>query len=175
LLVHSAWSLYIAYPISFEKNLRKGKTWVYVPQRWKGVRKNLVQILTRFVLVICALPFVAIACYYTEKTSWPWILTYTLVGSALAWLVHGYYLRRRFRQQEDSYYHLHDTLRDKLVAEGKDLSPSAFKSLAAYQHQSQLRKADEAGELIRTLTRLARESRRNERQTVPPSPIEIEA
>ena len=54
----------------------------------------------------------------------------------------------RYRQQEDAYYFLHDELRAKLESEGKDMAESAFKSLAAYQHQNLLRKADEKGKLL---------------------------
>lgn len=73
------------------------------------------------------------------------------------------WLELRYRQQEDAYFHLHDSLKEKLESEGKDYTEAAFRNLAAYQHHHLLRKADEGGHLAQTLREQAQLSKAHRR------------
>ncbi|MDB5048707.1 MAG: hypothetical protein JWO30_1778 [Fibrobacteres bacterium] len=160
LILHWLWCHFIAFPISFEKKLKRGKPWVYIPIRWKGSYKFQIVLVTRILMLALVAVSVALLRDFTHKTEAPWILLYTLAVGFLVLRLNSLWLDFRYRQQEDSYYFLHDELRAKLEGEGKDMAESAFKSLAAYQHQNLLRKADEGGTLIKTLKNQAKISRK---------------
>lgn len=171
LLLHWAWCHFVAFPISFERKLKRGKPWVYIPIRWKGGHKLQILLVTRILMLALIAAGVVLLCHYSRKTEAPWILLYAIMAGFVVLRLNAVWLDSRYRQQEDSYYFLHDELRTKLESEGKDMAESAFKSLAAYQHQNLLRKADEKGMLIKTLRSQAKMSRKyrkdvRSRQTV---------
>jgi hypothetical protein len=160
LILQWVWCHYVAYPISFEKKLKKGKPWIYIPIRWKGSYKLQILLVTRVLMLAIAAVGVALLSHYTRRTEAPWLVAYALAVGFLVLRLNALWLDSRYHQQEDSYYFLHDELRAKLESEGKDMAESAFKSLAAYQHQNLLRKADEQGTLIKTLGNQAKMSRK---------------
>jgi hypothetical protein len=160
LLLHWAWCQFVAYPISFEKKLKRGKPWVYIPIRWKGGYKVQILFVTRLLMLALVAVGVVLLSHYTRKSDGPWLALYALLLGFLVMRLNALWLDSRYHQQEDSYYFLHDELRTRLESEGKDMAESAFKSLAAYQHQNLLRKADEKGDLIKTLRSQAKMSRK---------------
>ncbi len=160
LLMHWAWCQFVAYPISFERKLKRGKPWIYIPIRWKGFYKLQIVLVTRLLVLGLTASAVILLSHYSRKSEAPWMVLYALLTGFLALRLNVLWLDLRYHQQEDSYYFLHDELRAKLESEGKDMAESAFKSLAAYQHQNLLRKADESGTLIKTLGNQAKISRK---------------
>jgi hypothetical protein len=172
MIVHSLWCLYIAYPISFEKNLKKGKSWVYIPLRWKGFYKIQVLFFSRIIMICMVALGMFLLSHYTRKSGGAWLAAFGLGLGVMIWKLNSLWLVRRYHQQEDSYYFMHDELRTKLEGEGKDMGDSAFKNLAAYQHQNLLRKADEKGQLIKTLSIQAKQSRKYRQQSRPKEPVE---
>src|SRR3954463_16784853 len=76
LALHWAWCQFVAYPISFEKKLKRGKSWVYIPLKWKGAYK--IQIQFSFLLLMLCLVVVGLllVSYYPHKTARPWYLSY---------------------------------------------------------------------------------------------------
>lgn len=163
LLAHALWTHYIAYPQAFEKHLKNGKPWVYIPLRWKGFYKSQALWVGRL-LLLAALGFGLAIVALASKTQ-------TTVALAVAFVLllvllirwNALWLSLRYRQQEDTYYHLHDSLKEKLENEGKDFTEAAFRNLAAYQHQNLLRKADEGGHLTQTLRQQAQLSKARRR------------
>ncbi|MEO7427476.1 MAG: hypothetical protein ABI036_19980 [Fibrobacteria bacterium] len=160
LILHWCWCNFVAYPVSFEQKLKRGKPWVYIPIRWKGFYKIQVVMVSRLLMLAIVALGVALFSRYIGKTEAPWIILFTLTIGFLVLRLNAFWLDLRYRQQEDAYYFLHDELRAKLEGEGKDMAESAFKSLAAYQHQNLLRKADEGGALLKTLKNQAKISRK---------------
>jgi uncharacterized membrane-anchored protein YhcB (DUF1043 family) len=172
LLLHWLWCEFVAYPISFEKNLKKGKSWVYIPKQWKGAYKFQIRMISRVIMLGLVGTGILLVNLYTPQASNIW---YMVFGVALGFLVmrlDAIWLQIRYQQQEDSYYHLHDELRAKLEGEGKAMGEAAFKSLAAYQHQNLLRKADEQGVLIKTLGTQAKISRKQRKIAPVREPVE---
>jgi hypothetical protein len=168
LILHGAWCWMVAYPIAFEKHLKKGKPWVYIPLRWQGGRKFQIVSFSRILMAAAVALGVALAAHFSRRQEWPWLLAYVLILGFLILRLNAFWLDLRYQQQEDSYYFLHDELRTRLESEGKDMAESAFKNLAAYQHQNLLRKADEKGELLKTLRAQARDSRKYRKQARTP-------
>jgi hypothetical protein len=162
----------VAYPISFEKNLKKGKPWVYIPLQWKGAYKFQIRLISRIIMVGLVAAGIMLVNLYTSKATPVWYMAYGVALGFLVMRLDSLWLQMRYRQQEDSYYHLHDELRAKLESEGKDMGESAFKSLAAYQHQNLLRKADEQGHLIKTLGAQAKMSRKHRKDVRSREPVE---
>ena len=168
LIIHFTWCWLVSYPIAFEKHLKKGKPWVYIPLRWRGGRKLQIVFFSRILMAVAVGLGVVLAGHFTRRQEWPWLFAYVLFLGFLILRLNALWLDLRYQQQEDSYYFLHDELRTRLEGEGKDMAESAFKSLAAYQHQNLLRKADEKGELLKTLRAQARDSRKYRKQTRTP-------
>jgi hypothetical protein len=166
LILHWAWCQFIAYPISFEKQLKKGKPWVYIPLQWKGFYKFQIRTVSRLIMLGLVGSGIFLVSLYSSHSSAPLYMAYGVAMGIIVNRLDSLWLHIRYRQQEDSYYHLHDELRAKLEGEGKDMGEAAFKSLAAYQHQNLLRKADQQGILIKTLRDQAKVSRQH-RKTAP--------
>ncbi len=150
-LIHWAWCSFIAYPMELEKRLKSGKSWIYIPLSWTKRKKATVVFYTRLLLVTVSLGQVAILSRFFAFVHWGVAVAACLVIGWVFWRLERLWVTRRYKQEEDVYFHMHDELRSKLLKEGKFPGDSAFKNLAAYQFQSHLRRADEAGELLITL------------------------
>ena len=171
LVLHFLWCHFVAYPISFERNLKKGKSWVYIPIRWKGGQKLQILLVSRILMIGIVALSVVLLSLYTRRASWGWYAAFGVGATLLILRLNTLWLLFRYKQQEDAYYFLHDELRTKLENEGRDMGDAAFKNLAAYQHQNLLRKADEQGRLIQTLrsqSKLSRKQRKDVKPRVEP-------
>lgn len=164
LVLHWLWCQFVAYPISFERHLKKGKSWVYIPLRWQGAYKVQILFVSRLLMILVVAVGVLLLSHYTRKSGAPWFAAFGIGIGFLVLRLNSLWLKVRYQQQEDAYYFLHDELRAKLEGEGKDMGDSAFKSLAAYQHQNLLRKADEQGHLIQTLSSQSKKSRKHRKE-----------
>jgi hypothetical protein len=160
LVLQALWSRFAAYPIAFEKNLKKGKSWVYIPVQWKGFRKLRILILSKVIIVCLAVAGGVLLASLTHKhASSAWLLIYAVITVLGAFKLNDFWLARYFHLQEDCYFLMFDELRAKVEIEGRDMTEAAFKSLADYQYQNHLRKADENGRLLEELRSQSRRSR----------------
>lgn len=145
------WNIFFSYPAGFERMLRRGRNWVYVPLRWKGVRKVQILFVSRVIMLCLAGMGTALLVYYTgRRESW-WLAGFFVICYGGGVWLQGFWDRVRYRQQEDAYYLIHDELRDKVMYETTDYTEAQIRSLAAYQHQQRLRKADENGTFLAVL------------------------
>lgn len=167
LVLHFLWCHYVAYPISFERHLKRGKSWVYIPIRWKGGQKLQILMVSRILMVCIVALGVILLSLYTRRASWAWYAVFGVGAGILILRLNALWLLFRYKQQEDAYYYLHDELRAKLENEGREVGDAAFKNLAAYQHQNLLRKADEQGRLIPTLRSQSKLSRKRRKDVKP--------
>lgn len=174
LLLHWAWCQFVAYPISFEKNLKRGKSWVYIPLQWKGAYKIQIVFFSRIIMLSLVAVGLVLITHHTQRTQTYWLFAYGLGLAFIVLKLNSLWLELRYQQQEDAYYFLHDELRTKLEGEGKDMADAAFKNLAAYQHQNLLRKADEQGQLIKTLKSQAKKSRKHRKEVRSQQPVETQ-
>lgn len=172
LLAQWAWCCWVAYPIAFEKQLKRGKPWVYIPLRWRGGYKVQIGLVSKLLLLAGTALATALAVHYSKRSTPVWLLAFALPSLIAMLRLNALWLSIRYRQQEDAYYFLHDELRTRLESEGKDMAESAFKSLAVYQHHTQLRKADEKGELLKALRTQARMSRKFRKDVRTREPVE---
>jgi hypothetical protein len=172
LLLHWFWCRYVAYPIAFERHLKQGKNWVYIPLRWKGAHKFHILLLSRLLIILVIVVGIFILSYYSRKSTLPWAAGFGIALGVLVFKLNSLWLKSRYQQQEDAYYFLHDELRVKLESEGKDIADSAFKNLAAYQYQNLLRKADEQGKLLSTLKTQSGMSRNPRKEITARDPVE---
>lgn len=167
LVAQALWSLFFAYPAAFERMLRRGRAWVYVPRRWKGFRKLQVLFVSRLlVLGVAASGAYLFAHHSGRRQAW-WIAAFVVLCYAVAAWLQGFWNAIRYRQQEDAYYLLHDELKARFEADNKDFTPAQLRSLAAYQHQQRLHKADEEGRFLAVL----RAEARRFRQARPVAPL----
>jgi len=149
LLVSQAlWSLFFGYPAIYERMLRRGRVWVYVPLRWKGFRKLQILFLSRLLVLGITASGTLLFVHYSDRRHGLWIAAFLVLCYAVAAWLQGFWGGVRYRQQEDAYYLLHDELRLKLQGDNKDYSEAQLRSLSTYQHQQRLRKADEEGKFL---------------------------
>ncbi len=168
LLLQFLWCRLAAYPAAFESQLRRSKPWVYVPMRWKGFHKFALLTVARLIHLGVAILATTLLIHYTQWREPDWVrLLITAVFYLAAARLGSSWAYTRYRQQEDVYYLLHDELRLKLDREGKDYNGAQFRSLAAYQHQQRLRKADETGRFLSSLGREARLARQTAHSLKP--------
>jgi hypothetical protein len=159
LVLHLLWCHFVAYPASFERKLRQGKLWVYIPLRWRGLHKFNILLLSRLLVLGIAGIGAALLVNHTGRREPLWITGFSVVLFLGALRLDAFWTSRRYRQQEDAYYLLHDELHAKLEQEGKDFTDAQCRNLAIYQHQQRLRKADESGKLIAAMRQEAKRSR----------------
>ncbi len=153
LLIHWAWCSYLAYPMELEKQLKSGKSWVYVPLHWTKGRKFSLALVTRLLLAATSAGQIGVLHHFFPFPHWGVAAGAFIVTLLVLWRLQRFWVMRRYKQEEDVYFRMHDQLRDKLSQEGKFPAEMAFKSLATYQFQMYLRKADEAGNFLSALKR----------------------
>ncbi len=158
---HLLWCQFMSYPASFERQLRRGKPWVYIPLRWKGIRKFGTLTFSRLLVLGIAAEGAVLLLHQLGRKEPVWFLASAILFLVAALRLDTFWTERRYHQQEDAFYLLHDELRAKMEHEGKDFTDSQCRSLAIYQHQQRLRKADEAGHLIAAMRQEAKRSRRH--------------
>lgn len=157
------WSLFFAYPTTFERMLRRGRTWVYVPLRWRGGLKLRILTLARALTLGITASGAWLFVEYSERRHAVWVAAFVVLCYAVAAWLQGFWTSVRYRQQEDGFFLRLDTLRAKMEQENKDFTEAQLRSLAAYQHQQALRKADEERRLLAEL----RDTSRRQRQARP--------
>jgi hypothetical protein len=165
------WIHYVAYPARFERMLRKGRTWVYIPQKWKGFYKLQVLFVSRLLVIGIAILVLSLMVHYTGNHKPLWISAYVAAAYIAASWVGSAWTNFRYRQQEDAYFLQLDELRAKYEIENKDFSDAQLRNLSAYQHQQKLHRADEEGKLLAVIRDEARRFRKArplaERATLP--------
>jgi len=159
------WCQFAAYPSAFESQLRRGKSWIYIPLGWKGFRKFFVLSLSRLLILSVAGSGTILAAHYLPPSYLMgrhgpfWIAGVAVFLFLAATRLDAFWNHLRYRQQEDAYYRLHDELSAKWQEEGKDYTEVQIRSLTAYQHQQSLHKADEAGKFLSALKSGAKRAR----------------
>jgi hypothetical protein len=169
------WNLFFSYPAGFERMLRRGRSWVYVPMRWKGFRKVQILFVARLIVLGIALCSALLLIHYTGKRQTWWLVGFLVAGYAVATWLQGLWNAVRYRQQEDAYYLMHDEMRDRFVEENKDYTEVQVRSLSAYQHQQRLRKADEENTFLAVLRAEARRARLPRTPQNPQTPVSAES
>jgi|GEM_PF-1764117 len=142
------WAHFVAYPARFERMLRKGRTWMYIPQRWKGFRKLQILFASRLLVMVIAGVATALMMHYTGNRKPLWASAYFVAAYIVASWAGSAWTGLRYRQQEDAYFLQLDELRARMVQENKDFTDAQLRSLSAYQHQQRLHRADEEGKLL---------------------------
>jgi hypothetical protein len=165
------WIHFVAYPARFERMLRKGRTWVYIPQRWKGFYKIQVLFVSRLLVIGAALLAVFLMVEYTGNRKPLWIAAFAVAAYVAAAWAGAAWTSLRYRQQEDAYFLQLDELRAKLDLENKDYSDAQLRNLSAYQHQQKLHRADEEGKLLAVIRDEARRFRRAKVTLERPAPL----
>jgi hypothetical protein len=161
------WIHFVAYPARFERMLRKGRTWVYIPQRWKGFYKVQVLFVSRLLVIGATLLAVFLMVEYTDNRKPLWVAAYAVAAYVAAAWGGGAWSSLRYRQQEDAYFLQLDELRAKFDLENKDYSDAQLRNLSAYQHQQKLHRADEEGKLLAVIRDEARRFRRAKPAALP--------
>jgi len=159
LVAQPFWNLFFSYPSGFERMLRRGRSWVYIPLRWKGARKFQILLVSRLILLGIATLGTMLLAQSFDRRQTLWVAGFLVVCYALASWLQAFWNGIRYRQQEDAYFLLHDEMRAKFEQDNKDYNEAQLRNLSAYQHQQRLHKADEEGRFLAVLREEARRFR----------------
>jgi len=152
-LAHFYWCLYIAYPLVIDTSIKKGKSWLYLPLKWNGLYKRSIQLLTPLLnLSIYSLGLITLWVYLSQISLVVFIVA-AMVLMVINLSLSSFGRKRRFTQQEDSFFFIRGQLQKNMKTSGKTLTESEVYSLASFQHQNLLREADKLGKLNEALTK----------------------
>src|SRR5690606_28021971 len=73
LVCQALWALFLGYPAVFEKMLRRGRAWMYVPLHWKGFRKMQILFLSRLLTAAIAVTAALLLVQYTDQRQGYWV------------------------------------------------------------------------------------------------------
>lgn len=137
------------YPTFIEKQIRKGKAWLYLPLNWSPGKRTQLMFLNRaFYVSLIALTFFSALI---SGINILWVIASTsLVGVILLFSQH-FLVRKRYFQQVNAYFGFLDAAGAEFEREGKRFSEQELQNLASYQFQNALRSADSNGRLLKEL------------------------
>lgn len=137
------------YPAFLEKQINKGKHWLYLPLKWNS-RKKAIALAASQSFYLLSLVMVVLTCLFI-----PLELSFLLmisVSSAVIFLIAGKLaIRKRFHQQVNTYFSFMDAVTAEFEREGKRFSEQELHNLASYQFQNALRSADSNSRLLKEL------------------------
>ncbi len=162
------WRIHIAYPLILDRSIRKGKSWIYIPLRWRGLHKKLVSLTTPVLNALIVVLGLATLWYFVYPKS-ELIFAASAAGFVILHLfLSAQVLKLKLRQQEDSYFFIRRKLFEDMEVKGKKLTESEIGNLASFQHQSLLREADKTGQLGPTISKqskTAKEQKKNRKES----------
>lgn len=150
------WYPFFAYPIWWQKAVRMGKSWFYLPQGWRGWRLRWIPFINFFIPLLGALLGFGAATSWFSTSTHPFALIFSLVFFSLCLVVQVLSFGKRKKQQIDAYWNLHQQLGIHYTNQGKDISDADLSHLTAFRHQNALREADQRGKLLRVLAERAK-------------------
>ena len=139
-----------AYPIYLEKQIKKGRSWVYLPIGWGPSRRKVTTLLSQILYwVSVALVALALIPFLYESLM---LLFLTTSGYAAAlYFISRKWIRYRFKQQENAYFNLLDSIVAEFEREGKQFSDQELHNRSSYEFQNALRSADSNSRLLKEL------------------------
>ena len=145
------WSYQTAYPLLLQSLVKKGKSWLYIPQSWTPSKRKWVFPM-HLLLLLCSLSFASITTY----KFWEISLNKGFLFIGFAWLLiilglKSFLFRSRYMQQENVYFFFLDQLKLEEQNSLNPLNDSQFTNMASYKHQSYLREAEESQSLHKAL------------------------
>ena len=149
-----AWCLFRAYPIYLDRQVKRGKSWVYLPKFWRGSTKNWVLRLTPIFKWGMVGLLTSVFFLLLNRFQLPMAVVAGVSALFATAVVHygsAFLIKSRFHQQEKFYF-------DKLTnqfriyeEQGHAVSEIEVRNLVSWEFQNSLRRADEAGELLQVL------------------------
>lgn len=154
---------FVLYPSWFERQIRLGKKWVYVPIFWKKHKfiLGISGLLARFGLLGAMFVglFLPMKAQFDEYLM-PWVIVCICIATALAFdfVMQRLFLPYRYKQQEQSYFT--DLIRAFQEADALGQRPNEIeiRSRVSWEHQCALLKADENGRFLEFLRDRAKRS-----------------
>lgn len=150
LWVYVIWARNHAFGLFLDKQVKKGKAWVYLPIGWTPKSRALKALVLKL-LLFCSITFGSLSLSLiigTQKElGLGLVVTYTITVLILGKVS----IQHRFNQQENAYYSIQDAIISESEREGKRISDTELQNLASYQFQNALRTADSNKRLLKEL------------------------
>ena len=144
------WYVNIAFPIQLEKQIKAGKSWVYLPLNWKGSRKSIIRFFSHTIAFFPA--FTVLGSFYYSLNYG--IIIASCVGTSLFLalnLLSKKLILIRYKQQESNYFSILSAIARQNKRDGKPASEVEMRNLCSWEHQNTLRLADKDGRLLQEL------------------------
>jgi hypothetical protein len=148
--IYVMWSKNRAYGLFLDKQVKKGKLWVYLPIGW-NTKKRATNALILKVLMILSTICGFIAFIQVFSTRLDMIIGSTALYVIILLILGNLTIKHRFKQQENAYFGIQDAIIAEYEREGKRITESKLLNLASYQFQNALRAADSNKRLLKEL------------------------
>ena len=120
--IHWTWCTYVAYPLLLNKFIKRGRSWLYLPLKWKGILKRVVMFITPFILFSEIILVLAITRLFTSGSPVYIFLLYSALLIAGVFILHTQWLKWRLIQQEDSFFYIRCQISSQMNEKGKILT-----------------------------------------------------
>ncbi len=150
------WCLNWAFPLFLDKQIKRGKSWIYLPKYWNNQRRVQFRWTTRFFFLGLA----SLNAFLITRLLWSffqWGFSWLIFGiAAIAFvfvlkILTSRWISTRYYQQEKYYFDKLNTYLTLYSEQGRDISEVEVRNRVRWEHQNALRHADQAGELLRVL------------------------
>jgi hypothetical protein len=150
LWVYVIWARNHAFGLFLDKQVKKGKAWVYLPIGWTPKTRALKALVLKL-LLFCSITFGSLSLSLIigaqKELGLGLVVTYAITVLILGKIS----IQHRFNQQENAYYSIQDAIISESEREGKRISDTELQNLASYQFQNALRTADSNKRLLKEL------------------------
>ncbi|NLB62825.1 MAG: hypothetical protein GX801_01785 [Fibrobacter sp.] len=146
------WSWIYTYPVYLEKRIRdkrSPKLWIYIPKWWQGVIKALASPISMLLLFISA--YLWIAALSNLTTNKIILALVFIICCGILFILRHFAMKQHYVLQRECYFHDYKRIAYEAHTRGKSPSEVELKNLCMYEHQQNMRKADQSGRLKRYL------------------------
>lgn len=143
------WSYYISFPILMEKQVRKGKSWLYFPMQWSR-RREFYGKLNTLLLAATGIA-IGFSIWWSFASDWRVLFFLMVLSCAATSLLSRQISAIRYLQQAALYYSLLNSRCAAIDEQETRISEGEIRSLVSWEHQQQLLEADRKGKLLELL------------------------
>ena len=148
--IYVLWSRNHAYALFLDKQIKKGKSWVYLPIGWTNKKRATNTLVLKVMLILSILcGFIALIQIFSTRLDF--IIGSTTIYTLTLIVLGNISIKHRFKQQENAYFGIQDAIIAEYEREGQRITESKLLNLASYQFQNALRAADSNKRLLKEL------------------------
>ena len=149
-IIYFFWCRFLDYPVALEREIRKGKSWPYLPIYWKGKNRWLIRAGSLSLFWVANL-FGACSLYFLIYEHIVLVVLGLVISIIIGVKISRISVKDIVRSQKNIYFQIYMQIRGKGKLKGDEISDSELSSRAQWQYHNDLRQADKQGRLTQFL------------------------